>query len=79
MTGPCNLVRLGTVDYMEAWDLQKRLAEQVKAGGDGWRPYALLGKPDPLLPRARATLAAREDRAALGLQNVAVLATGVLL
>ena len=36
MTVPCNLVRLGTVDYMEAWDLQKRLAEQVKAGGDGW-------------------------------------------
>jgi lipoyl(octanoyl) transferase len=36
MTVPCIIVRLGTIDYMEAWDLQKRLADEVKAGHDGW-------------------------------------------
>jgi lipoate-protein ligase B len=36
MTVPCTVVRLGTIDYMEAWDLQKRLAEEVTAGHDGW-------------------------------------------
>ena len=36
MTVPCTIVRLGTIDYMEAWDLQKRLADEVKAGHDGW-------------------------------------------
>jgi len=36
MTVPCIIIRLGTIDYMEAWDLQKRLADEVKAGHDGW-------------------------------------------
>lgn len=37
MTVPCNIVRLGLIDYMEAWDLQKRLAEEVKQErSDGW-------------------------------------------
>jgi len=36
MSVPCTIVRLGTIDYMEAWDLQKRLADDVKAGHDGW-------------------------------------------
>jgi lipoate-protein ligase B len=36
MAVPCTIVRLGTIDYMEAWDLQKRLADEVKAGHDGW-------------------------------------------
>lgn len=32
MTVPCTIVRLGLIDYMEAWELQKRLAEEVKQG-----------------------------------------------
>jgi lipoyl(octanoyl) transferase len=36
MSVPCIVVPLGMIDYMEAWDLQKRLAEEVKAGHDGW-------------------------------------------
>ena len=36
MSVPCIVVPLGKIDYMEAWDLQKRLAEEVKAGHDGW-------------------------------------------
>lgn len=37
MSVPCNIVRLGLVDYMEAWDLQKRLAEEVKQEqSEGW-------------------------------------------
>jgi lipoyl(octanoyl) transferase len=36
MSVPCIVVPLGMIDYMEAWDLQKRLADQVKAGHDGW-------------------------------------------
>jgi lipoyl(octanoyl) transferase len=36
MSVPCTVVRLGTVDYMEAWELQKRLADEVQAGHDGW-------------------------------------------
>jgi lipoate-protein ligase B len=36
MTVPCTVVHLGLVNYMEALNLQNRLAEQVKAGADGW-------------------------------------------
>ena len=37
MTVPCNIARLGQVDYMEAWDLQKRLADEVREGrSEGW-------------------------------------------
>ena len=37
MTVPCNIVRLGVVDYMEGLTLQERLADQVKEGrSDGW-------------------------------------------
>jgi lipoate-protein ligase B len=37
MSVPCNIARLGQVDYMEAWDLQKRLAEEVREGrSEGW-------------------------------------------
>ncbi|HUS82319.1 MAG TPA: lipoyl(octanoyl) transferase LipB [Dehalococcoidia bacterium] len=36
MSVPCIVIPLGMIDYMEAWDLQKRLAEEVKAGHDGW-------------------------------------------
>jgi lipoyl(octanoyl) transferase len=36
MTVPCTFVRFQTIDYMEAWDLQKRLCEQVKDGHQGW-------------------------------------------
>ena len=36
MSVPCIVVPLGKIDYMEAWDLQRRLAEEVKAGHDGW-------------------------------------------
>jgi lipoate-protein ligase B len=35
MTVPCTLIRFQTIDYMEAWDLQKRLCEQVKTGRQG--------------------------------------------
>jgi lipoyl(octanoyl) transferase len=35
MSVPCTIVPLGTIDYMEGWDLQKRLADEVKAGHDG--------------------------------------------
>ncbi len=35
MTVPCTLIRFQTIDYMEAWDLQKRLCEEVKAGKQG--------------------------------------------
>ncbi len=37
MTVPCNIVRLGVVDYMEAMELQKRLEQEVQEGrSDGW-------------------------------------------
>ena len=37
MTVPCTVVRLGVTDYMEGWELQKRLAEQVKQDSTaGW-------------------------------------------
>jgi lipoyl(octanoyl) transferase len=37
MTVPCTVVRLGVTDYMEGWELQKRLAEQVKEDSTaGW-------------------------------------------
>lgn len=37
MTVPCNIVRLGVVDYMEGLTLQERLADDVKEGrSDGW-------------------------------------------
>jgi len=37
MPVPCNIARLGQVDYMEAWELQKRLAEEVREGrSEGW-------------------------------------------
>jgi len=36
MSVPCIVVPLGMIGYMEAWDLQKRLAQQVTAGHDGW-------------------------------------------
>ena len=37
MTVPCTIVRLGVTDYMEGWELQKRLAEQVKEDSTaGW-------------------------------------------
>jgi lipoate-protein ligase B len=37
MSVPCTIVRLGLIDYMEAFDLQKRLAEEVKEGrSEGW-------------------------------------------
>lgn len=37
MTVPCAIVRLGLLDYMEAWEMQKRLAEDVKQGrSEGW-------------------------------------------
>ncbi len=32
----CIVVRLGVIDYLEAYDLQKRLCEDVKAGHDGY-------------------------------------------
>jgi lipoate-protein ligase B len=37
MSVPCTVVRLGVTDYMEGWELQKRLAEQVKEDSTaGW-------------------------------------------
>ena len=37
MTVPCNIVRLGVVDYMEGLTIQERLADEVKEGrSDGW-------------------------------------------
>jgi len=37
MTVPCNIVRLGIVDYMEGLTLQERLADAVREGrSDGW-------------------------------------------
>jgi lipoyl(octanoyl) transferase len=37
MTVPCNIVRLGIVDYMEGLTIQERLADAVKEGrSDGW-------------------------------------------
>jgi lipoate-protein ligase B len=37
MTVPCNIVRLGEVDYMEGLTIQERLADAVKEGrSDGW-------------------------------------------
>jgi len=37
MPVPCTVVRLGVTDYMEGWELQKRLAEQVKRDSTaGW-------------------------------------------
>ncbi len=36
MSVPCIVVRLGTIDYMEGWDLQKRLCEEVQAGHEGY-------------------------------------------
>jgi len=37
MTVPCNIVRLGVVDYMEGLTLQERLADAVREGrSDGW-------------------------------------------
>jgi lipoyl(octanoyl) transferase len=35
MTDCCSLLRLGLVDYLEAWELQKRLARQVGDGRSG--------------------------------------------
>jgi len=37
MSVPCNIARLGQIDYMEAWELQKRLAEEVRERrSEGW-------------------------------------------
>jgi lipoyl(octanoyl) transferase len=37
MTVPCNIVRLGIVDYMEGLTIQERLADAVKEGrSEGW-------------------------------------------
>jgi lipoate-protein ligase B len=37
MPVPCTIVRLGPIDYMEACELQQRLAEEVKQGrSEGW-------------------------------------------
>jgi len=37
MTVPCNIVRLGVVDYMEGLMIQEHLADEVKEGhSDGW-------------------------------------------
>ncbi|MGA2285726.1 MAG: lipoyl(octanoyl) transferase LipB [Dehalococcoidia bacterium] len=35
MTVPCTLIRFQTIDYMEGWDLQRRLCEEVKNGKQG--------------------------------------------
>jgi lipoyl(octanoyl) transferase len=37
MTVPCNIARLGLIDYMESMELQERLATEVREGrSDGW-------------------------------------------
>jgi len=69
MTDSCTVLRLGLVDYLEAWELQKRLAREVGEGrSGGW--LLLLEHPPTYTLGVRAReehlLLARESFGRLG-------------
>lgn len=71
MTTPCVLLRLGLVDYMEAWNLQRDIADRVRRGA--MDPHLILLEHPPtytLGARAKAehVLAVPEILASLGAQ-----------
>jgi lipoate-protein ligase B len=71
---PARLLRPGLVDYMQAWEMQRRLAAEVRAGG----PEALVlcsHPPTATLGRRATADQLRVPRAALEARGVRVVET----